>query len=228
MKSIRLENIKKQYGTGQASVLAIQEFNAEFQSGEFVAIMGESGSGKSTLLSLLGALNTPTSGKYWVDTLDVYALEQDRRADFRRENLGFVFQSFHLVPYLTIQENVILPMTTKNIPRKKKQELARQALAQVGLDKKGDRLPNQLSGGEQERVAIARAVVNDPGIILADEPTGNLDSRNSQGVMELFQTLNARGITVIMVTHSKEWSRYANRIMWISDGCLIRDEKNNK
>ncbi len=228
MKSIRLENIKKQYGAGQASVMAIQEFNAEFQSGEFVAIMGESGSGKSTLLSLLGALNTPTSGKYWVDTLDVYALEQDRRADFRRENLGFVFQSFHLVPYLTIQENVMLPMTTKNIPRKKKQELARQALAQVGLDQKGDRLPNQLSGGEQERVAIARAVVNDPGIILADEPTGNLDSRNSQGVMELFQTLNARGITVIMVTHSMEWSRYANRIMWISDGCLIRDEKNNK
>ncbi len=228
MKSIRLENIKKQYGAGQASVMAIQEFNAEFQSGEFVAIMGESGSGKSTLLSLLGALNTPTSGKYWVDTLDVYALEQDRRADFRRENLGFVFQSFHLIPYLTIQENVILPMTTKNIPRKKKQELARQALAQVGLDQKGDRLPNQLSGGEQERVAIARAVVNDPGIILADEPTGNLDSRNSQGVMELFQTLNARGITVIMVTHSTEWSRYANRIMWISDGCLIRDEKNNK
>lgn len=227
MKSIRLENIKKQYGAGQASVLAIQEFNAEFQSGEFVAIMGESGSGKSTLLSLLGALNTPTSGKYWVDTLDVYALEQDRRADFRRENLGFVFQSFHLVPYLTVQENVILPMTTKNIPRKKKQELARQALAQVGLEQKGDRLPNQLSGGEQERVAIARAVVNDPGIILADEPTGNLDSRNSQGVMELFQTLNARGITVIMVTHSTEWSRYANRIMWISDGCLIRDEKNN-
>ncbi len=228
MKSIRLENIKKQYGAGQSSVMAIQEFNAEFQSGEFVAIMGESGSGKSTLLSLLGALNTPTSGKYWVDTLDVYALEQDRRADFRRENLGFVFQSFHLVPYLTIQENVMLPMTTKNIPRKKKQELARQALAQVGLDQKGDRLPNQLSGGEQERVAIARAVVNDPGIILADEPTGNLDSRNSQGVMELFQTLNARGITVIMVTHSTEWSRYANRIMWISDGCLIRDEKNNK
>ncbi|MBA4395335.1 MAG: ABC transporter ATP-binding protein, partial [Desulfobacca sp.] len=213
-------------GEGQAAVLAVQDINVEFQSGEFVAIMGESGSGKSTLLSLLGALNTPTSGKYWMDTLDVYALKPDQRADFRLENLGFVFQSFHLVPYLTVLENVMLPMTTKNISKKKKQALAGQALAQVGLDQKRDRLPNQLSGGEQERVAIARAVVNDPGIILADEPTGNLDSKNSKGVMELFQSLNAKGIMVIMVTHSMEWSRYAHRILWISDGCLTRDEKN--
>jgi putative ABC transport system ATP-binding protein len=225
MKTIRLEHIKKQYGEGEAAVLAVQDINVAFQSGEFVAVMGESGSGKSTLLSLLGALNTPTSGKYWVDDLDVYALPPDRQADFRRENLGFVFQSFHLVPYLTVLENVMLPMTTQSISRKKKQSLARQALAQVGLEQKGDRLPNQLSGGEQERVAIARAVVNDPGLILADEPTGNLDTKNSKGVMELFQALNAEGKTVIMVTHSQEWSRYANRILWISDGYLIRDEK---
>jgi len=225
MKAIRLEHIKKQYGEGEAAVLAVQDINVAFESGEFVAIMGESGSGKSTLLSLLGALNRPTSGKYWVDDLDVYALPPDRQADFRRENLGFVFQSFHLVPYLTVLENVMLPMTTQSLSRKKKQSLARQALAQVGLDLKGDRLPNQLSGGEQERVAIARAVVNDPGLILADEPTGNLDTKNSKGVMELFQTLNAKGKTVIMVTHSQEWSSYANRILWISDGCLIRDEK---
>jgi putative ABC transport system ATP-binding protein len=225
MKTIRLEHIKKQYGEGEAAVLAVQDINVAFESGEFVAIMGESGSGKSTLLSLLGALNTPTSGKYWVDDLDVYALPPDRQADFRRENLGFVFQSFHLVPYLTVLENVMLPMTTQSISRKKKQSLARQALAQVGLEQKGDRLPNQLSGGEQERVAIARAVVNDPGLILADEPTGNLDTKNSKGVMELFQALNAEGKTVIMVTHSQEWSRYANRILWISDGYLIRDEK---
>jgi putative ABC transport system ATP-binding protein len=227
MNSIRLENIKKQYGVGQAAIMAVQDINVEIQSGEFVAIMGESGSGKSTLLSLLGALNTPTSGRYLVDSLDVYALGQDRRADFRRENLGFVFQSFHLVPYLSVQENVMLPLTIKKVPRKKKQELAREALARVGLGKKGDRLPNQLSGGEQERVAIARAVVNDPPILLADEPTGNLDSRNGREVMTLLQSLNSRGITVIMVTHSPEWSGYANRILWISDGLLIREDKNN-
>jgi len=225
MESIRLENIKKQYGVGKNAVTAVQEINVEIQAGEFVAIMGESGSGKSTLLSLFGALNTPTSGKYWVDTLDVYNLNQDHRADFRRENLGFVFQSFHLVPYLTVLENVMLPLTTKRISRKKKQEMAGQALTKVGLENKADRLPNQLSGGEQERVAIARAVVNDPTIILADEPTGNLDSRNSKEVMEVFQSLNTRGVTIIMVTHSQEWSRYANRVLWISDGLLVREEK---
>ncbi len=225
MESIRLENIQKQYGVGKNAVTALQEVNVEIHAGEFVAIMGESGSGKSTLLSMFGALNTPTSGKYWMDTLDVYALGQDRRADFRRENLGFVFQSFHLVPYLTVLENVMLPLTTKRMSRKKKQEMAGQALNRVGLENKADRLPNQLSGGEQERVAIARAVVNDPTIILADEPTGNLDSRNSKEVMEVFQSLNTKGVTIIMVTHSQEWSRYANRILWISDGLMVREGK---
>lgn len=224
MNSIRLENIKKEYGTGKAAFMAVQDINVEIQAGEFVAIMGESGSGKSTLLSLFGALNTPTSGKYWVDSLDVYALNQDHRADFRRENLGFVFQSFHLVPYLTVLENVILPLTTKRISRSQKRQLAVNALAKVGLEAKADRLPNQLSGGEQERVAIARAVVNDPAIILADEPTGNLDSRNSKEVMEVFKSLNSRDVTIIMVTHSQEWSRYAKRILWISDGLLVRQE----
>ena len=228
MNSIRLENIKKEYGAGKAAVMAVQDINVEIQAGEFVAIMGESGSGKSTLLSLFGALNTPTSGKYWVDTLDVYALDQDHRADFRRENLGFVFQSLHLVPYLTVLENVMLPLTTIKISRKKKQQMAGKALTKIGLDSKADRLPNQLSGGEQERVAIARAVVNNPTIILADEPTGNLDSRNSKEVMEVFQSLNTRGVTIIMVTHSREWSRYANRILWISDGFLVREGEDNR
>lgn len=224
MKTIQLENITKQYGQGQAAVTAVHGITSEIRAGEFVSIMGESGSGKSTLLSLLGALNTPTSGKYWVDDIDVYALGHDQRADFRRVNMGFVFQSFQLIPYLTVLENVMLPLTTKKIPRKQKQELAMQALARVGLDRKGDRLPNQVSGGEQERAAIARAVVNDPPILLADEPTGNLDTRNSKEVMKLLQSLNLRGITVIMVTHSPEWSRYANRILWISDGFLIKEE----
>jgi putative ABC transport system ATP-binding protein len=224
MKKIQLENISKQYGQGQTAVMAVQDITSEIRAGEFVSIMGESGSGKSTLLSLIGGLNTPTTGKYWVDDLDVYALGQDRRADFRRENLGFVFQSFQLVPYLSVLENVMLPLTTKKISRKKKRELARQALAQVGLDRKEGRLPNQISGGEQERVAIARAVVNDPPILLADEPTGNLDNRNSKEMMTLLQSLNHRGKTVIMVTHSPEWARYAHRILWISDGLLIKEE----
>jgi putative ABC transport system ATP-binding protein len=227
MKTIQLENITKQYGQGQAAVTAVQGITSEIRAGEFVSIMGESGSGKSTLLTLLGALNTPTSGKYWVDDLDVYALGHDQRADFRRENMGFVFQSFQLIPYLTVLENVMLPLTTIKIPRKQKQELALRALAQVGLDQKGDRLPNQVSGGEQERAAIARAVVNDPPILLADEPTGNLDTRNSKEVIKLLQSLNLRGITVIMVTHSPEWSRYANRILWVSDGLLIKEETIN-
>lgn len=224
MTKIQLENISKQYGQGQTAVLAVQDITSEIRAGEFVSIMGESGSGKSTLLSLIGGLNTPTSGKYWVDDLDVYALVQDRRADFRRENLGFVFQSFQLVPYLSVLENVMLPLTTKKLSRKRKRELARQALAQVGLDRKEGRLPNQISGGEQERVAIARAVVNDPPILLADEPTGNLDNRNSKEMMSLLQSLNRRGKTVIMVTHSPEWARYAHRILWISDGLLIKEE----
>lgn len=227
MKKIQLENIAKQYGQGAAAVMAVQGISSEIRSGEFVSIMGESGSGKSTLLSLLGGLNTPTSGKYWVDDLDVYALDQDQRADFRRENLGFVFQSFQLVPYLSLMENVMLPLVTKKMPRKQKQDFARKALEQVGLDQKGDRLPNQISGGEQERAAIARAVVNNPPILLADEPTGNLDTRNSKEMMRMLQSLNEQGITVIMVTHSPEWSRYAHRILWISDGLLIREERVN-
>lgn len=227
MKKIQLENITKQYGQGAAAVMAVQGISSEIRSGEFVSIMGESGSGKSTILSLLGGLNTPTSGKYWVDDLDVYALDQDQRADFRRENLGFVFQSFQLVPYLSVMENVMLPLVTKKMPRKQKQDFARKALEQVGLDRKGDRLPNQISGGEQERAAIARAVVNNPPILLADEPTGNLDTRNSKEMMRMLQSLNEQGITVIMVTHSPEWSRYAHRILWISDGLLIREERVN-
>jgi putative ABC transport system ATP-binding protein len=227
MEKMRLENITKQYGHGQAAVKAVQGISSEIRAGDFVSIMGESGSGKSTLLSLIGGLNTPTSGKYWVDEVDVYAMGHDRRADFRRENLGFVFQNFQLVPYLSVLENVMLPLVTKKISGKQKQDLAKLALNRVGLEAKGNRLPNQISGGEQERVAIARAVINDPSILLADEPTGNLDARNSKDMMGLLQSLNQRGITVIMVTHSPEWSRYANRILWISDGLLIREETGN-
>ncbi|MDF1555821.1 MAG: ABC transporter ATP-binding protein, partial [Deferrisomatales bacterium] len=180
MSYIEARTLTKQYGTGTAAVHAVRGMDLSIEAGEFVAIMGESGSGKSTLLSMLGALNTPTSGAYIVDDLDVYGLDPDQQADFRREFLGFVFQSFHLVPYLTVAENVMLPLATVKKGRREKRAMAEEALARVGLAGKAGRLPSQISGGEAERVAIARAIVNDPPILLADEPTGNLDTRTSQ------------------------------------------------
>jgi putative ABC transport system ATP-binding protein len=188
--------------------------------------MGESGAGKSTLLSIMGAMNEPSSGRYIVDDIDVYALGQEQRADFRREFLGFVFQSFHLMPYLTVIENVLLPLTAQNISRKEKREMAMEALENVGLAGKVTRLPSQISGGEKERVAIARAIVNQPPVILADEPTGNLDTRTSREVMELLQKLSSSGATIVMVTHSRECSLYAHRLLIVSDG-QIKEERIN-
>ena len=184
---IHAENLVKQYGTADAAVMAVGGMSFRIKMGEFVAVMGESGSGKSTLLSMMGALNTPTSGEYSVDGLEVYKLGQDQRADFRREFLGFVFQSFHLVPYLTLLENVMLPLATVKMSRQKKRALAEDALLRVGLNGKSHRLPGQTSGGEQERVAIARAIVNEPPILFADEPSGNLDTKTTRVVMERLQ-----------------------------------------
>ncbi len=223
MSYIRAEHLTKQYGSGDAAVMAIRGMSFEIQMGEFVAVMGESGSGKSTLLSVLGALNTPTAGNYVVDGLEVYDLGQDQRADFRREFLGFVFQSFHLVTYLTILENVMLPLATVKMSSKKKRALAEDALLLVGLNGKSHRLPGQISGGEQERVAIARAIVNEPPLLLADEPSGNLDTKTSREVMDLLQTLNEEGMTIVMVTHSPECAGYARRMLRISDGVLVED-----
>jgi putative ABC transport system ATP-binding protein len=226
MNYIKLENIVKTYGAGEGQVTALQGISLAIQTDEFVAIMGESGSGKSTLLSVLGVLNTPSGGSYRVNGVEVYGLTGEQQADFRRETLGFVFQSFHLIPYLSVLENVMLPLTTKRLKEKVKREMADQALARVGLASKGHRLPNQISGGEQERVAIARAVVNRPPILLADEPTGNLDTRTGREIMRLLQELNGEGMTIIMVTHSPEWSRYTHRILHISDGRLKGEETN--
>jgi len=223
MSYIRTENLVKQYGTGDAAVTAVRGMSFEIQLGEFVAVMGESGSGKSTLLSMMGALNTPTAGVYAVDGLQVYSLQQDRRADFRREFLGFVFQSFHLVPYLTVLENVMLPLVTVKTSAKEKRAMSLDALAKVGLAKKVHRLPGQISGGEQERVAVARAIVNEPPILLADEPSGSLDAKTSREVMDLLQTLNEEGMTIVMVTHSAECAGYARRILRVSDGLLVED-----
>ncbi len=218
------KNLVKQYGTGEATVTAVDGISLRIDPGEFLAIMGESGSGKSTLLSMLGGLNSPTSGRFLVDGVDVYALTSDERADFRKKSIGFVFQSFHLLPYLTLAENVMLPLAIVDISKKKKLAAATDALAHVGLPGKAKRLPSQISGGEQERVAIARAIVNRPPIILADEPTGNLDRRTGAEVMKLLTTLNHEGITVIMVTHSNEYAHYAQRLIRLSDGRLMNGE----
>lgn len=223
MSYIASQNLSRQYGTGSAAVTAVEDINLSIELGEFVAIMGESGAGKSTLLSIMGAMNEPSTGRYLVDDIDVYGLSQDSRADFRREFLGFVFQSFHLMPYLTVVENTMLPLTALKISRQEKKEMALEALANVGLEDKADRLPSQISGGEKERVAIARAIVNRPPVILADEPTGNLDTHTSQEIMGLLQKLNREGATIVMVTHSHSCSRYANRLLTVSDG-KITDE----
>jgi putative ABC transport system ATP-binding protein len=191
---------------------------------EFVSIMGESGSGKSTLLSMLGAMNRPTSGNLLIDDIDIYDIDGERQADFRREFLGFIFQSFHLMPYLTVIENVMLPLVITDLEKKKKIGMALTALEYVGLLKKADRLPNQISGGEMERVAIARAIVNEPPILLADEPTGNLDTETSAGIMDLLLKFNSEGMTVIMVTHNPLCAEYARRIVQISDGVIISDK----
>jgi len=225
---IQINDLSKQYGEGEAAVLAVHGINFGIASGELIAIMGESGSGKSTLLTVMGALNSPGQGKYWVDKIDVYALGQEERADFRRNYLGFVFQSFHLIPYLSVRENVMLPLTPVNIRKKEKRAMAEEALGRVGLAGKGGRLPSQISGGEQERVAIARAMVNKPPILLADEPTGNLDRKNTREMMSLLQELNSDGMTIIMVTHNPECAQYARRIMRMSDGILLEDENDMK
>jgi len=223
MSYITAENINKTYGSGEGIVTAVSDISFQIESGEFIGVMGESGAGKSTLLSIMGAMNAPTSGRFAVDDIDIYSLGQEKQADFRREFLGFIFQSFHLVPYLTVFENVMLPLTIVKKGKSQKRTMVEDALSQVRLLDKADRLPNQISGGEKERVAIARAIVNEPPVLLADEPTGNLDTKTTAEIMELLQNLNTEGMTIIMVTHSPECARYARRIMQVSDGRLVED-----
>jgi putative ABC transport system ATP-binding protein len=223
MSYIVAENLVKKYGNGNATVTAIGGISFQIEAGEFIGVMGESGAGKSTLLSVVGAMNAPTSGSLSVDEIDVYRLSREKRADFRREFLGFIFQSFHLVPYLTVLENVMLPLAIIKAGRSKKRDLAEQALSQVGLLDKAHRLPSQISGGEKERVAIARSIVNEPPVLLADEPTGNLDTKTSGEIMKLLQSLNEQGMTIIMVTHSHESAKYAQRILQVSDGVLVAE-----
>ena len=218
MSFIVCNNISKTYGRGDSAVSAIDRVDFAIQKHEFLAVMGESGAGKSTLLSVMGAMNNPTTGRYIVDDIDVYTLNSDKRADFRKKYMGFVFQSFHLIPYLTVLENVMLPLAAGRQTRREKKSMATEALAHVGMETKVARLPGRISGGELERAAIARAIVNQPPVLLADEPTGNLDSHTSQTVMQLLDGLNRSGTTIVMVTHSAAYARFAQRTVHIKDG----------
>jgi len=218
---IEIKGIGKDYLSKDVAVKAIKNMDFFIDDGEFVSIMGQSGSGKSTLLSIIGGLNHPTRGKVFVDTLDLYSLSSEQRADFRSEYIGIIFQSFQLIPYLTVLENVKLPMAITGIKKGGKKEMAMNVLEKVGLQEKINRLPDQLSGGEQERVAIARAIVNNPPILLADEPTGNLDSETAIEVMNLLKELNDDQ-TIIMVTHNQDMCAYSSRTINVKDGeCFL-------
>src|SRR5512138_3805546 len=221
MALIEIRNVKKHYNGGDDVVEALRGVDISIEAGEFITIMGQSGSGKSTLLSVLGGMNHPTTGEVEMAGVKLYQLPGEKLADFRAANLGFVFQSFHLIPYLTACENVMLPLAIVKMKGAEKSTLAKRALERVGLGNKADRLPNQLSGGEQERVAIARAIVNKPHILLADEPTGNLDSKTSDEVMALFRELNRAGQTVVMVTHNPENGAYSDLTITLKDGLVV-------
>jgi len=221
MALIEINNLKKHYSSGDETVEALRGVDIAIEAGEFVTIMGQSGSGKSTLLSVLGGMNHPTEGEVEMAGVRLYGLPGEKLADFRAQKLGFVFQAFHLIPYLTAIENVMLPLAIVRMNSLQKKELAMKSLERVGLGRKTDRLPYQLSGGEQERVAIARAIVNSPEILLADEPTGNLDSRTSEDVMALLSELNSAGQTVVMVTHNPDNCRYSDKSILLRDGLIV-------
>ncbi len=218
---IQLQNVTKTYNERSVPVHALREVDLHISEGDFVAVMGPSGSGKSTMLTVLGAMNPPSQGRVTVDGIDVYGLNIERQADFRHEYIGFVFQQLQLLPYLTAQENVLLSLTIARLPKAEKLARAQEALARVGLQGKEDRLPFQLSGGEQGRVAVARAIINQPPLLLADEPTGNLDRATGEQVLALLRDLNGEGQTVIMVTHDSQAASYAGRTIHILDGQIV-------
>ncbi len=223
---IQLEDIRKTYHTGEVDVHAVRGISLEILPGEFVAIMGASGSGKSTLMNLIGCLDRPTGGHYHLDGMDISTLDRDALADIRNKKIGFVFQGFNLLSRTSALENVEMPMlySHQHIPADAQRERALHALELVGLAARSDHHPNQLSGGQQQRVAIARALVNQPALLLADEPTGNLDSQTSIEIMGVFQKLNDQGITIIMVTHELDIARYTKRTVVLRDGQIVTDE----
>ena len=223
-KIIEIQDIKKHYQIGTVIVKALRSVSLDIRKNEYVAIMGPSGSGKSTLMNLLGCLDTPTSGSYVLNGTDVSKMEDDYLAEVRNKEIGFVFQTFNLLPRYTALENVTLPLIYAGVGKVEREKMAIESLEKVGLQDRIDHKPNELSGGQRQRVAIARALVNKPSIILADEPTGNLDSRNGADVMQMLTQLHEKGTTIIMVTHSENDARYAQRIVRMLDGKTVAEK----
>jgi len=221
---VSLRAVERVYGKGDATVYALNGADFEIRDGEFVAVMGASGSGKSTCMNILGGLDVPTGGQYLFRGVDVGSLDADQLALFRRHYLGFVFQGFNLLKRTSARENVELPLVYRKVPRKERRERAREALRIVGLADREEHSPSELSGGQQQRVAIARAIVSDPLLLLADEPTGNLDEAKKRDIIGLLETLNReRGITIVMVTHEPDMAAHADRIIEFRDGRVVRD-----
>ena len=221
---IKMQNLTKVYKTGQFSVNALNDINLIINPGEFLSIMGPSGSGKSTLMNVLGCLDVPTSGKYYLDGEDVSTLNRDQQADVRNRKIGFVFQGFNLLPRMNAIQNIELPLIYAKVNTALRTRNVMEALRLVGLETRGGHLPSQLSGGQQQRVAIARALVNEPEILLADEPTGNLDTKTSAEIMEVFRKLNEeKRVTFILVTHDRDLGMLTDRIILIRDGCIEND-----
>jgi putative ABC transport system ATP-binding protein len=224
MALIELDAITKVYRMGDVRVQALAGVSLRIEQGEFVALMGASGSGKSTLMNLIGCLDRPSAGSYWLQGQDIARLDKNSLAEIRNRSLGFVFQSFHLLPRTSALENVELPLLYAGVPTRERHQRARAALVRVGLGDRLDHHPNQMSGGQQQRVAIARAIVTQPPLILADEPTGNLDSRTSVEIMALFQELGRGGMTVVIVTHEPDIAEYTRRVLTMRDGRIQSDE----
>lgn len=226
MALIEVKNAIKTYQMGDELFYAMNDISFEIEQGDFVAIMGASGSGKSTCMNMLGTLDKPNSGEYYLDGVDVFSLSADELSDIRNNKIGFVFQGFNLISRTSAIDNVMMPMIYKGIPEEERYERARQALKIVGLEKKENNLPSQMSGGQQQRVAIARAIVNDAPLILADEPTGNLDTKTSIDVMEFFVNLNQNlGKTIVLVTHEPDIAEYTKRTLRFKDGKIIEDRR---
>ena len=223
---IKLENIQKVFRTEEVETVALGGVSLEVKKGEFVAIMGPSGCGKSTLLNILGLLDNPTSGKYWLDGEDVGSLKESQRTKVRKGQIGFVFQSFNLIDELNVYENIELPLRYLNISASERKAKVTEIMKRMAISHRAQHFPQQLSGGQQQRVAIARAVVAGPKLILADEPTGNLDSKNGKEVMDLLKELNAEGTTIVMVTHSQKDAAQAQRTIDLFDGQIVSDVKN--
>ncbi len=224
---IDIQDVSKVYQIGDTKVYALDEISLQIDSGEFTAIIGSSGSGKSTLMNILGCLDFPTKGHYYLNGMDLSQLNDNQLSEIRNKTIGFIFQSFNLIPSLNALENVELQLTYGEIERKKRHQIAKDALIQVGLEQRMYHRPNEMSGGQQQRVAIARAIAASPPVILADEPTGNLDSKSATEIMDILKNLSKKGKTLILITHDESIAQQADRIIKIKDGKILMDEKNS-